>query len=1687
MDLDKIYTYMEKRRYDLAEKSLQELLDAGAEKEAQELLVSLYIECSEREKAEHALQALLHIAPREAYTLFLQARVHFMKGCSLSVVKELELALKGKNMQSAVKEKIYNLLGQCCRYFGNSRKSTECYLQAAKTAESTEMAALEYSNYLFNLHYLDEPEDEQSLAVSQHYNDFFQRVPSFIHRRREYPGQKIRIGYLSPDLRNHVVLRFSFALLKYYDHDSFEVYCYTRGAQDEMSAAVAKLVDQWRDLSAYSAGEAARCIYEDQIDILFDLSGHTRDGCLPILAYRPAPVQLSGIGYFATTGLSAVDYFLGDRYLDRGTEENESQIISSPAFSEKLLLLPHSHFCYTPLCKADVSAGAPCKKKGYISYGCFNNFTKVTDELLVIWQQIIRSVPHSRLLLKAEIFHTQEGRQLVKKRLLQAGFDLQQVEMRGTSLDYLHEYNDIDIALDTYPYPGGGTTCDALYMGVPVISLKGDSHGRRFGYSILMNAGFGELAASDWQEYVDKAVKLASDFDLLDLLHKNMRGMLERSLLMDAHGYMAEVEAAYQKIWKLYVEHQMVPEQDELVAYMPRLQTLAEQEDWQQAMALADFLLAAEPKDFSIVKKLSEIYLDGRDLPAVRKVLDFLQNTQEKGYVCFIQAELSFLEGRWEESETYAKHALQQGKLGLSQRGMVHNLLAQLYKHMGRQRQSAEEYLNSSECKQQREQKCIEYSNYLMGLHYFTGKTEECLAAAQGYAKLFAGVRPVPIAGIQTRKLHKRLRVGYVSGDFCQHVAAFFSLPFFEQYDAAVFQVYGYSFTAPNAMSERMAATADVWREMAGWSFAEAARRIAADEIDVLVDLSGHTGTSCLPLFVYRPAPVQISGVGYFDTTGLTQMDYFLADRHTIPGEEAIVDGMPFGFVERLLRLPQSHLCYTSQPGAPVPAPASCLQNGRITFGCFNNFTKVTDELLELWSHILKKVPGARLLLKAKAFDDSADRNYAKKRLCSAGIEEERVCMEGYSEDYLQSYHQVDIALDTYPYPGGGTTCDALYMGVPVITRVGKSHHERFGYSILKNTGLEELAAFSAEEYVEKAVGLAKNPARLAGLHQQLRRRLQQSPVMDAAGYMFEVEQLYMKCWNLWYWSERIEEHKSAVQQEVKELQQAFQLRQWEKVHYFSRGLSGKGVTTRYIWTALAVADYYQQDYERAALAARQALQLGGAAGCLSPVDLYFILGNALRFISRATEAQEAFVHAWQLFQQGEASVDEGISYKLLAAIALGNFRLGNTAEALNGYYAAYQAVGELEQRCEMYSSWLFTFHHGKTDAVKLLQNHIGYRALFAGIRPYTRHCHAGKKLRIGYVSGDFREHVMYSFLFWLLAGYDHEKFRVYCYNMAAPQAADAYTALLRPMVDGWRELAGQPYEAAARIIYEDQIDILFDLSGHSAGSGLPIFAWRPAPVQVSGLGYMDTTGLDTVDYFLADKYTIPEGMDAERFFTEKIIRLPSQFCYFGTELPASQAAPCQHNGSILFGVFNHYRKITDEMLAAWCDILRQVPGSRLLLKSQIFVNLCVQDKAYARMSAMGFDMNRVCFEPATRDYMYRYLDVDIALDTYPYPGGGTTCDALYMGVPVITCYGKRHGSRFGYSILNSVGLGELAAPDVSAYIERAVALAGDHELLESLHRNLRKMMKKSILMDGQAYMKGLEKLYQRIWHEYEE
>ena len=261
-----------------------------------------------------------------------------------------------------------------------------------------------------------------------------------------------------------------------------------------------------------------------------------------------------------------------------------------------------------------------------------------------------------------------------------------------------------------------------------------------------------------------------------------------------------------------------------------------------------------------------------------------------------------------------------------------------------------------------------------------------------------------------------------------------------------------------------------------------------------------------------------------------------------------------------------------------------------------------------------------------------------------------------------------------------------------------------------------------------------------------------------------------------------------------------------------------------------------------------------------------------------------------------------------------------------------------------------------------------------------------------------------------------------------------------------------------------DEIDVLVDLAGHSAGGALPVFAYRPAPVQVSGLGYVNTTGLSAVDYFLTDDIVDPPAHEA--FFTEEPVCLTSQFLYTAkSAAPEPAGAPSREKGYIVFGVFNHWYKITDEMLFCWREIMARVPKSRLLLKCQELFAPAMQEEALQR--------------PATSDYMERWLAVDIALDTYPYPGGGTTCDALYMGVPVVTRYGRRRGTRFGLSLLKNVGLEALAAADGRAYIEKAAALAHDAALLDELHRTLRSRLAASPVMQATSYMAEIERFYE--------
>ena len=398
-----------------------------------------------------------------------------------------------------------------------------------------------------------------------------------------------------------------------------------------------------------------------------------------------------------------------------------------------------------------------------------------------------------------------------------------------------------------------------------------------------------------------------------------------------------------------------------------------------------------------------------------------------------------------------------------------------------------------------------------------------------------------------------------------------------------------------------------------------------------------------------------------------------------------------------------------------------------------------------------------------------------------------------------------------------------------------------------------------------------------------------------------------------------------------------------------------------------------------------------------------------------------------------------------------------------------------------MYDSMLLAAQTTNITAEELFDLHRGYDKIFADTPKFNRRKGAkigGRKIKIGYISPDFRRHVMFNFIYGLLSCHDSNKFELFCYYTG--EIEDGFTAHLKTFAEHFYHVPSLSIEELAKKIYDDGLDILVDLAGHSSGGSLPVLAYRPAPVQISGLGYLDTTGLGAVDYLITDKIVNPPG--SERFLTEKPLYLPCQFSYVGrNDVPVSKGAPCLGRGYVTFGVFNHYRKITDEMLCCWQKIMELTPNSYLLLKSAILGDDRAADMAYERLQKFGFDTDRIVFEGAEEEYLPRYLDVDIALDTYPYTGGGTTFDALYMGVPVVSRYGQRRSSRFGLSVLDAAGLSELAADSADSYVEKAVALANDAELLDVLHKNLRGMLQNSPALSPKNYTRNLEREYLQI------
>jgi len=360
----------------------------------------------------------------------------------------------------------------------------------------------------------------------------------------------------------------------------------------------------------------------------------------------------------------------------------------------------------------------------------------------------------------------------------------------------------------------------------------------------------------------------------------------------------------------------------------------------------------------------------------------------------------------------------------------------------------------------------------------------------------------------------RRLRVGYVSADLRRHSVAFFVEPVLAHHDRENFDIFCYSNSAhADAVTGRLKSCADHWREVFALDDASLAGLVREDGIDILVDLGGFSANNRLTAFARKPAPVQATWLGYPTTTGMPQMDYRISDWAVDPKG---ADGLN---VERVVRLPGSYFCYGGPGLEPEVGTLPGLRDGRITFGSFNNLTKIGDEIVRLWVRLLDAQPNSRLVLKSAPLAEASTAEDVRRRFEALGLARERLILSGWKagiEEHLQVYQDVDIALDSYPYNGATTTCEALWMGVPVVSLTGATHASRMGSSILGAVGLQELVAQTPDQYLDIASGLARDPARLAALRAGLRVRMRASSLMDAQRFTRNLESAYRAMWQSW-------------------------------------------------------------------------------------------------------------------------------------------------------------------------------------------------------------------------------------------------------------------------------------------------------------------------------------------------------------------------------------------------------------------------------------------------------------------------------------------------------------------------------------------------------------------------------------------
>jgi len=436
----------------------------------------------------------------------------------------------------------FNMLGSCLREGGRIKEAIDSFRQVVALKDDFREAD---SNLCYALYF--DPDSTPQQILEEHLN-WSRRSAEPLSQQVQSPqsirtsGRKLRVAYLSPNLRTHVIGFFMEPILEHHDREQFEVFCYNDAPNlDSMAHKLKSRANRWRDTSSLNDSQLTQLIRDDRIDILVDLNLHMRGCRLGVFAQKPAPVQIAHLAYCGTSGLATMDWCVTDPHmLADGGEQ---------FFTERMLVLPDCYWCYRASPSAPPPAAPPVMKNGFITFGSLNTLTKANDAVLRVWAKLMAAVPDSRLAI-----HVPGGaaNPSVLRRFAASGIPLERLIAlpRVGRDEYLNLYNRIDLALDPFPYGGGTTTLDALWMGVGVVTLAGRLPVGRAGVSILSNLDLRELIADSAERYVQIAAKLAADDQRLAGLRTTLRQRLTDSVLMDEPRYVRQLEAAYRKTWE---------------------------------------------------------------------------------------------------------------------------------------------------------------------------------------------------------------------------------------------------------------------------------------------------------------------------------------------------------------------------------------------------------------------------------------------------------------------------------------------------------------------------------------------------------------------------------------------------------------------------------------------------------------------------------------------------------------------------------------------------------------------------------------------------------------------------------------------------------------------------------------------------------------------------------------------------------------------------------------------------------------------------------------------------------------------------------------------------------------------------------------------------------------------------------